>query len=155
MRLSTFLVFLFLAAAATAQQAEVDAELVRDCFAEARADGGVPSCAGDAADACRVRPGGGTTLGISQCLMAETQVWVGLMNAAIARQAEAFGRDRPELVAELHAVQDAWVAYRDAECGLRYAIWVGGSIRTIVAGSCHLRKTAARALELRDLGSME
>ena len=145
---------LALTAPASAQIARVDTADVRACLVGAPADAGPPACAGEAARACRMRPGGDTTLGIADCLMAETQVWTGLMRAELRRREEELGRERPELVTDLEAAQRAWVAYRDAECGLRYAIWIKGSIRTIVAGLCHLRKTAARALELRHQGGM-
>lgn len=87
--------------------------------------------------------------------MAETSVWAEIMQSAYDDQVVAFGADEGNLKAQLAAAQDAWSAYRDAECGLRYAYWIEGSIRTIIAASCHLEKTAARTHELRSLGAME
>jgi len=146
---------LLLAAPAPAQTGRVDAAAVRACLAGAPAREGPPGCAGEAARACLGQPSGNTTLAIAECLMAETRVWEDLMAAALRHRAGGFGRDRPELVGDLEAAQRAWAAYREAECGLRYAIWIEGSIRTIIAGDCHLKKTAARALELRHLAGME
>ena len=56
-----------------------------------------------------------------------------------------------DLARQLRDAQRAWIAFRDADCGLVYAIWAGGSIRIIVAGNCHLDKTARRSIELRDM----
>ncbi|MGF6860390.1 uncharacterized protein YecT (DUF1311 family) [Rhodobacteraceae bacterium MBR-64] len=137
-------------------QAQVDPAPVRACYQAARpADRGVPACAGDAARACQARPGGDTTLGISECLMAETAVWDDLMRGALAQQAQTLGQNDPALPPQLTAAQNDWAAYRDADCGLRYAIWLTGSIRTIIAADCHLAKTAQRAVELRYLGGAE
>lgn len=140
--------------------AQVAPATVRACFDAARpADRGAPACAGEAARACQALPGGQTTLGITECLMAEAAVWGDLMRAALTRQAAALataGPDQaPDLARQLDAAQTAWAAYRDAQCGLVYAIWLDGSIRTIMAGACHLRMLAARAVELRFLGEME
>lgn len=133
----------------------MDAALVRACHSGvALAEPYVP-CVGDAARACQALPGGDTTLGITECLMAETRVWEEVMLAEYERQAGELAALPGELSAQLAATQTAWRSYRDAECGLRYALWIDGSIRTIVAADCHLRKTAARAQELRDLGAME
>lgn len=133
----------------------MDAALVRACHAGAALGEPYAPCVGDAARACQALPGGDTTLGITECLMAETRLWEEVMQAEYARQAEELAALPGELPAQLAATQAAWRSYRDAECGLRYAYWIDGSIRTIVAGDCHLRKTAARAQELRDLGAME
>lgn len=140
---------------AGAQEAMVEAEVVRACHDGARAGDLSPACVGAAAAACQARPGGETTIGIAACLMAETAVWADLMQAAYDRQAGALAGAPGDLVAQLAAAQAAWEVYREAECGLRYGYWIDGSIRTIVAADCRLKKTAARALELHDLGAME
>lgn len=144
-----------MATAAGAQDLYVDPEVVQACHDEAGWGDAQPSCVGDAAGACQALAGGDTTLGITECLMSETSVWAGLMQAAYDTQAVALAKDEHNLVAQLAAAQQAWVTYREAECGLRYGYWIDGSIRTIMAASCHLEKTSARALELRNLGVME
>lgn len=140
-----------------AQEPLIGPAPVRACLEAARPhDRGAPACAGAAARACQQRPGGDTTLGITDCLMAETAIWDDLMQAELARQTailRAAGGDG--LVAQLTASQHAWAAYRDAQCGLVYGIWRDGSIRTIMAGECQLSITARRAVELRHLGGME
>lgn len=135
--------------------AQVDPAQVQACLDAARPVDRSPDCAGDAARACQARPGGETTLGVTECLMAETAVWDDLMRAALSDQAETLARQDASLPPQLEAAQAAWAAYRDAQCGLVYAIWMEGSIRTILAADCHLAKTAQRAVELRHLGGME
>lgn len=161
-RLRAFAVMLVgLPGAAAAQQgshgqAQVDPATVQACYQAARpTDRGAPACAGEAARACQDRPGGDTTLGISECLLAETFVWGDLMRTALAQQAQTLGRADAGLPKQLAVAQNAWAAFRDADCGLRYGIWLDGSIRTIIAADCHLTKTAQRAVEVRYLGGGE
>ncbi|WP_297774769.1 lysozyme inhibitor LprI family protein [uncultured Roseovarius sp.] len=110
---------------------------------------------GDAAARCQERPGGDTTLGISECLMAETGVWAALMQEAYDQKLDTLRETDQSLPEALRQSQEAWAAYRDAACGLQYQIWLQGSIRVIIAGNCHLRKTAARAHELSGLGELD
>jgi uncharacterized protein YecT (DUF1311 family) len=149
------LVLTFLAGSSVAQELLVDEAIVKACQTEAELGEIQPSCVGAAATACQALPGGETTLGITECLMAETAVWADLMQESYARQAEALGKEERNLEAQMAVAQKAWSAYREAECGLRYSYWIEGSIRTIIAAACHLEKTAARAQELRSLGVME
>lgn len=147
---------LLLTSGAAAQEVPIDRGLVKACFDTGRAGPyALPPCVGDAAALCQQRSGGDTTLGIAECLMAETGVWSASMNAALERKMEELSQQEPGLSQALAETQAAWAAYRDAECGLQYRIWAGGSIRTIVAGHCHMHKTAARALEVDMLGEME
>lgn len=143
-----------MAAPAFAQEPQVDPATVRACFDDAR--GTTPDCIGEAAAACQAQPGGETTLGISACLQGEAQAWDDLLNAQYkgvrARLLEQGGTD---LADQLLDAQRAWIAFREADCSLVYAIWAEGSIRTVMASDCYLHKTAQRALELRDMGSME
>lgn len=140
---------------AVAQDLHLDPATVQACLDATRPVDRLPACAGKAARECQARPDGDTTLGITECLMAETAVWGDLMRAALAEQAETLGRNDPKLVPQLDATQTAWAAYRDAQCGLIYGIWIDGSIRTIMAADCQLVMTAQRAVDLRHLGAME
>lgn len=144
-----------MASTAFGQGMVVDESAVRACYAESRLGEAAPPCVGAAANACQALPGGETTLGITECLMAETAVWAGLMQASYAKLAEMLGKEERNLEVQLAAVQDAWTAYREAECGLRYGYWIEGSIRTVIAAACHLEKTAVRVQELDRLGVME
>lgn len=145
-----------LPATAFAQGMQVDRQQVLQCFRATPLDAAPPTCIGDAAAACQRLPDGETTLGTADCLTAETAVWDDLLNAEY-RAAMVRMRDHGggALAEQLRDAQRAWIAFRDAECGLHYGIWAGGSIRVIIGANCVLRETAERALELRDLGRME
>ena len=49
----------------------------------------------------------------------------------------------------LRAAQRAWIAFRDAECGLEYALWGSGSMRNIAGTDCLMHMAAERTIELR------
>ncbi|WP_417806944.1 lysozyme inhibitor LprI family protein [Thioclava sp.] len=139
---------------AFAQEPTVDPAMVRACFAGANDTH--PDCIGDAANDCQSQPGGDTTLGISACLQGEAQVWDDILNAQYkGARADLLKQGGTPLADQLLDAQRAWISFRDADCGLIYSVWADGSIRTVMASSCYLHKTAQRALELRDLGSME
>lgn len=152
-RLAIFLVFLPLGA--FAQDVVVDYESVLRCFSEAPTGNGLPDCLGSSANKCQAVPGNGTTLGIARCIQAETEVWDGFLNQQYRLRREELAKQGAGFSEQLQAVQRAWIAFRDAECGLQFDLWSDGSIRTIVAASCIMDETAERALELRDLGKME
>ena len=138
----------------SAQNAWVDQNYIQWCFTQALPGGALSSCLGKAAGACQTAPGNGTTIGISQCIQAEAQVWDNLLNEQYQLRRAEFA-ERPELADQLRDAQRAWIGFRDAECGLAYSIWSDGTIRTIVAANCILTETAERAVELRDLGKLE
>ncbi|MDJ1008986.1 MAG: DUF1311 domain-containing protein [Paracoccaceae bacterium] len=128
------------------------------CYAE----GGVlAACKGRLSDPCmETEVGGYSTTGMVFCMQAETLVWdahlnaeyrlsmdwAGAMDAAdslfpgFARRAEA-----------LRSAQRAWIAFRDAQCRLDYAVWGGGSMRMIAGAACEMEMTADRAIALRAL----
>lgn len=139
---------------AAAQDLSVDPDTVHACLKDAT--GVLPDCIGDAAKACQSQPGGETTPGISACLQGEAQVWDDLLNAQYkGARARMLAQGGTDLADQLLEAQRAWIAFRDADCGLTYAVWGAGSTRTVMASDCYLHKTAQRALELRDLGNME
>lgn len=141
-----------------AQQAEIETSIVRDCFENTEIGAMYPTCLGQASGKCQEQPGGSTTLGITDCILAETREWDAILNEqyqatqAVNAEADAAGysslTDRTDAL--LNA-QRAWIAFRDADCSARYAMWQDGTIRTIVGANCHLTMTAQRALELRDM----
>lgn len=107
--------------------------------------------------------GGHSTLGMTNCALSEAQVWDKYLNLeyrAAMDALEAMDTDEAEFFPEfanraesLRAAQRAWIAFRDAECGLAYAMWGSGSMRNIAGSNCSLEMTASRTIELRDLGS--
>ena len=125
---------------------------IRACADNAPAWEGLPQCVTDAANDCQTLPGGSTTIGIVDCLSAETAVWDAILNEEYAKARSLFddvgGED---LTISLRDAQRAWIAFRDADCAMRYQRWIGGTIRSVVSASCQLTMTASRALALRDL----
>lgn len=147
------MVLAFLAAPALADE---NTDRIYDCLA-----GGSDSrnCIGRIVETCvATSPGGDTTLGTSECIQLETSAWDAILNSEYRATRDAFAADdasgdllTPEAtrVDALLAAQRAWIAYRDAECALRYTQWGSGSLRVIVAGNCLMEETAERAVELK------
>ncbi|MEO0918680.1 MAG: lysozyme inhibitor LprI family protein, partial [Pseudomonadota bacterium] len=138
-------------------------DVLESCYSSAAEDA-LPDCIGRMAEACMIQEDGGqTTLGMTMCTMAEAQKWDNFLNSeykATLSGLAAMDRDEAEYFPEfakrveaLRTVQRAWIAFRDAECGLSYAMWGSGSMRNIAASKCRLEMTATRTIELRNLGS--
>lgn len=127
--------------------------MVEGCFAAAGPGEVAPVCLGNAAGACQSQ-GFDTTIGISQCIQAETAVWDQILNREYKAVRGAFqGRfaGQTPLNDMLLGAQRAWIAYRDAECALAYGRYADGTLRSIVAANCMMVMTAQRAIELRDM----
>lgn len=154
----SIVVLLCLPQVGTAQELRIDRQVVRACFEATGIGAFYPDCLGQASGACQNLPGGSTTIGIAECIQAETAEWDAILNEeykatqALNAEADAAGyspvMDRTDA---LLAAQRAWIAFRDADCGARYAMWQDGTIRTIVGANCHMTMTAQRAIELRDM----
>ena len=136
---------------------DVDPAIVKSCFVGADIGETTPSCIGQAANECQMR-GYTTTIGITQCIQAETQEWDNLLNRAYkATRADFTNSDNAlsdnsiDLTDQLLKAQRAWIAFRDAECALAYARWQDGSIRSVVHANCMMVMTASRTIELRDM----
>ena len=144
---------------AAGQGAQVDAGEVAACLAATPVGATYPACLGAQSDICQQAPGGGTTIGIADCIAAETAAWDALLNdayralisAIAARPAGAGDATAEDLTAALRDAQRAWIGFRDADCALRYAQNQGGTIRSIVHANCLLGMTAARTVDLRDM----
>ncbi|WP_386681198.1 lysozyme inhibitor LprI family protein [Loktanella sp. R86503] len=149
----------FCAVPAIGQDLTVDRGDVLACFGNTPIGAIYPDCLGDAANACQDQDGGSTTIGITECIMAETAVWDDMLNEEYTRLQRNFSArgwadgavTNEELKVALRDAQRAWIAYRDADCGLRFKVWEGGTIRGIVAANCEMTMTASRALDLRDM----
>jgi uncharacterized protein YecT (DUF1311 family) len=151
-------VLLSLPHAGTAQELSVDPQIVRDCFENTEIGALYPSCLGQASGLCQEQPGGSTTIGIASCIQAETAEWdvilneeykwTQMANETADEQGLSQVMDRSDA---LRDAQRAWIAFRDADCAARYAMWQDGTIRTIVGANCHLTMTAQRTIELRDM----
>lgn len=129
---------------------QVDSGTVRSCFAQTPTGEMSPDCLGAASNSCQDQ-GFDTTMGMTQCIQAETAVWDTMLNEQYKSTRTVLGAQNPALKDNLLAAQRAWIAFRDAECALAYARWQDGSIRSIVHANCMMVMTARRTLELRDM----
>lgn len=93
---------------------------------------------------CLESPDGQSTAGMVQCAGAELEVQDRALNAAYrALTGDMNARQKANLV----KAQRAWIAFRDADCQARYdPDW--GTISTINANMCMLRRTVERTIEL-------
>ena len=135
--------------------------LLHQCLQDAGPETEVArQCIGAASQACMEKEDGGyTTLGMSWCMAAETQLWDAALNREYQAALKEFGfldeEDQayfPEFanrVESLRAAQRAWLAFYDAECALDYAVWGAGSMRHIAGNACQMELKAARTLELQ------
>jgi uncharacterized protein YecT (DUF1311 family) len=57
-------------------------------------------------------------------------------------------------VEKVRAAQRSWLKTRDADCGVPYEIYEGGTMAQPIAASCALNQTAMRALQMRDWREM-
>jgi uncharacterized protein YecT (DUF1311 family) len=105
-------------------------------------------CIGITSTVCMATAEGRSTLGTTQCAYAEGAWWDMLLNARYQSLREDLS---PSLFETLRDAQRAWIAFRDADCQVRYDFWEGGSIRNPIIANCLLNKTANRAIELGDL----
>lgn len=118
----------------------------------------VLDCVGRAAAACKMTPGGDTTIGMMECLDGERGYWDGRLNAAyaervaIAKEQDAEMRELGSAAASieesLRAMQGAWIAFRNASCLYEQAQWMGGSGGGPGTMACHMHETARQALKL-------
>ncbi|RRH76880.1 lysozyme inhibitor LprI family protein [Falsigemmobacter faecalis] len=164
MKLPALLVSLLLATPAFAQS--FDSRLTTQCLEAAEPKGGQQAalCIGTSASACFETPGGGTTVGMADCLAAEVKLWDDLLNAAwkeavtVARAMDQNNKDSspaaPESVKSLREAQRAWISFRDATCRFEAERYYGGSVATLTSSSCFMELTALQAIRLRSIHSM-
>ncbi len=156
LRVGFMLALMLAPVTAIGQPLKVSETMIRTCAAQTPYAVAQPTCAGDAANICQALPGGSTTTGIVECLRAETDIWDAMLNEEYGKARTTFDRIGGEdLKIRLRDAQRAWIAFRDAECTMRYHQWIGGTIRTVVGANCHLQMTANRAIALRDLARNE
>ena len=91
-------------------------------------------------------------MGVANCIMAERDIWENFREDQLKlKLAELNERDDGSAEA-LRDAETAWLAYREAECLMRYLVWQRGTIRSILAAGCDLQLTARRAITLAKLG---
>ncbi len=162
--LAGFAVAMPVSSSATENEVAAYGSVLDACYSAAETDVALSACIGQMSNACMDgQEGGHTTLGMSSCTNAEAQVWDKYLNIeykATMEGLKAMDADEavyfPEYAKRLESLrtaQRAWIGFRDAECGLAYAMWGSGSMRSIAWASCQLDMTAERVIELRGLGS--
>lgn len=134
------------------------------CFENAESSDMAEGCVGQTSTLCMdTEEGGYSTVGMMFCTLAEYHAWDAQLNATYqSTMAGLRAEDRqdadlfPEFANRAEALrtaQRAWIAFRDGECALAYAMWGSGSMRQIAGASCLLDMTATRTIELRFLGA--
>jgi len=136
-------------------------ESLRGCLAasEGGFDGDL-GCLGVVAALCEAELGGNARmLDVMRCVQLEHGAWDILLNEEyLATRTHAEGADMVTAGTDPHfanfadsltAAQRAWIAYREAECGLAHARWGAGSQRQIAGARCRLALTADRTVELK------
>jgi len=92
------------------------------------------------ASSCSAAP---TTVDLNEC-------YAGLLAQADERRGQYLAAaietesDRPELAAMLRQSDEAFTAYRDAECGAVLQDWIEGSIRGVMVLTCRINMTDRR-----------
>lgn len=153
---ATVLAILLLWAGAPGVAQDSFAPVLEACLNQSDREEADAGCRDLVYNACLAASGDETTIGMSECLVAETQAWDAQLNAlwpevtamAKALDAEERGGGTPNQDALL-AAQRAWIAFRDAECSWAWQRWSQGTIRTLIAGSCQRDLTASRVTDFR------
>ncbi len=142
-----------------AQDLRIDAGAIHVCLEDAGPDGDKTGCIGIASGQCMDLPGGYSTYGMSECLNLELQWWDAWLNAAY-KDARAYLKQndtalQPPLNVQAQTLLDmqrAWIAFRDAKCGLEVAMFQGGTGAGPAQMSCMMHLAGAQALYLSTLG---
>ncbi|MDO5621982.1 MAG: lysozyme inhibitor LprI family protein [Paracoccus sp. (in: a-proteobacteria)] len=116
------------------------------------------SCIGVASKSC-LDQFGGSTAGMSGCLMAELDLWDGKLNAAydsLMVQAKAddaemasLGASAPQQEPALRQMQRDWIGFRDAACAYEQSRWGGGTGGGPASASCAMTLTAEQYFRLQ------
>lgn len=97
---------------------------------------------------CLDTPDGQTTAGTVGCIAEELKVQDAALNAAYRRLTAGIN---PRQKTGVQKAQRAWIAFRDADCASRQD-WEWGSMSTVAANFCVLRRTVERTIELETFG---
>jgi uncharacterized protein YecT (DUF1311 family) len=118
-----------------------DASLDGCVAAAGRSRVALEACKGAMTEACLESEGGETTAGAVMCFDAETRRWTAQLDAALGRA----GADDTR-AAFLAQSQQAWTAWRQAECRYQASLYEGGSLARVLSASCFADLTADRAI---------
>ena len=150
---------ILLAAPLAAQDAapKFDPQVLDTCLFDTQVEDH-ENCIGVAADQCMQGEGGGSTVGMTQCLGEELKIWDAKLNETYgdllattekadgdASDADAESDSRAPLLKDM---QRKWIAYRDAACAFDRSQWSGGTGAGPAGVQCSLSMTAKQALRL-------
>ena len=130
---------------------------IESCVYEAPDGEELQRCRNFPANLCMEKPGGSSTRGMVACLNEEMAAWDFLLNAYYQELKQknaaddAVGQGPFARVASLRDAQRAWIAFRDADCKMAYALAGEGAIRQIAGADCLLGHTAARSVAFLDM----
>lgn len=125
-------------------QSQTGGQALETCLAAAGASMvALQACKGALSEPCLDQPGSETTVGSVQCLLAEERGWSAQLDAALAR-----GRANAPRAQFLQRSQEAWTAWREAECRYQASLYEGGSLARVLTASCRADLTADRAIAL-------
>lgn len=132
-------------APASADVDTIETAPIAACLGAAAGEGTTPrACRGVIAQPCLDSDGGYTTYGMVMCYSAEAEAWESVISGALDRLTAT----EPDLAPSLAASQDAWRAYRDAECSYRVNRWGEGSGARVALASCIADLSAERGIAL-------
>jgi hypothetical protein len=116
------------------------------CLAQAAAEPqGRRACIGQVANACMQTPGGDTTMGMVQCINAETRQWEVIRHHQIAALQ---ARESPTQIALLDAALAEHARWAQANCSYEASRYEGGTLARVVAAACMRDETADLTLSL-------
>lgn len=114
------------------------------------------ACIGRLSDTCQKQLKNETTQEMVDCVNREQSAWDTILNERYKTEVDAAKSADDDLkttegnwepvLDDLKKAQRAWVAFRDAECMRRYALYQTGTIRFDMEAACQLDLTAERAL---------
>jgi uncharacterized protein YecT (DUF1311 family) len=124
-----------------------DTEVINVCLKEAfAANSDARACVGRIASPCLDKPENQSTHAMVACNDRETKVWDDLLNAEYQRLLGAVAGKTKDDVA---AAQRHWIAQRDMDCAIPYALFEGGTMAQPIGASCVMENTAERMLQIR------
>ncbi len=129
------------------QPAEAESGVLRCLTTQIKAEKDGAACIGRMAEACSVRPQAQSTAGQAECADRELKVWQALLTRHYNGLVAVL--DTPVKKQKLQTSQALWSKLRDADCGLAYAFFDGGSMAIPMMRYCTMKTTARRALMLR------
>jgi uncharacterized protein YecT (DUF1311 family) len=129
-------------------QAATDLAFLRECL-DTLAARGAPArvCIDMVARQCGAEPGGETSAGALACEERESNAWSTILSEAAAELEQGMSNTERERFGE---AQDAWAAYRDAQCAYESALFEDEEQQSVERTACVRRVTATRTISLHE-----